>query len=449
MTLMSGGIAVLGLLLSSPAVVIGAMLISPLMGPIMGLGFAIATFDGAEIRRTATALFAGVALAVAFCSIIVLFSPLQTATSEISSRTRPNLFDLMVALFAGLAGTYAVIRGRHGAIVGVAIATALMPPLAVVGFGLATANWTVLAGSTLLFFTNLTTIAASAAVLARLYGFARGLSPHQTRLQAALIVASLVAFAVPLAFSLKEIAWEALASRQARETIAAAFPDGARVSQLDIDYRASPVEIAATVLTSQYRQAAEQRLQAALGKIMRQPVILSLDQIRTEVGSDIQALDEQSATVAAERRAARLAEQVALVAGVPPSNILVDRVQKRAFVRASELPGADLATYRALESRVAAEASGWTVTLVPPASAALPKPSVTDGTVDQASLDTMVWAARRLRLPIGVAGPRDQVDDVLAAFDKAGVAASRTGGGRMLKLQWIAPQQTLNPPAAP
>ena len=117
MTLMSAGIAVLGLLLSSPAVVIGAMLISPLMGPIIGLGFALATFDSVEIRRSVRALAVGVVLAVGFCALIVLVSPLQTVTDEIAARTRPNLFDLLVALFSGLAGTYAMIRGRHGTIV--------------------------------------------------------------------------------------------------------------------------------------------------------------------------------------------------------------------------------------------------------------------------------------------------------------------------------------------
>ncbi|HEX7655979.1 MAG TPA: DUF389 domain-containing protein, partial [Sphingomonas sp.] len=182
MTLMSAGIAVLGLLLSSPAVVIGAMLISPLMGPIIGMGFALATFDSAEIRKSAWALIAGTVLAVLFCALIVMLSPLQNVTSEIAARTRPNLFDLVIALFSALAGAYAMIRGREGTIVGVAIATALMPPLAVVGFGLATLNWTVFSGALLLFFTNLMTIALAAAVMARLYGFARSLSPQQTAL---------------------------------------------------------------------------------------------------------------------------------------------------------------------------------------------------------------------------------------------------------------------------
>ncbi|MGQ3179390.1 MAG: DUF389 domain-containing protein, partial [Blastomonas fulva] len=114
MILMSAGIAVLGLLLSSPAVVIGAMLISPLMGPIIGLGFGMALVDGNEIRRTAMTLAGGVLLAVLFTALVVFFSPIKDITPEIAARTRPNLFDLLVALFSALAGAYAMIRGREG-----------------------------------------------------------------------------------------------------------------------------------------------------------------------------------------------------------------------------------------------------------------------------------------------------------------------------------------------
>ncbi|MEO0698516.1 MAG: DUF389 domain-containing protein, partial [Pseudomonadota bacterium] len=142
MTAMSGGIAVLGLLLSSPAVVIGAMLLSPLMDPIMGLGFALAIGDYHWLRQSARSLAWGTLMAIALTALVVYLSPIQTITPEIAARTQPNLFDLFVALFSALAGAYAMIRGRDGTIVGVAIATALMPPLAVVGFGLATWNWT-------------------------------------------------------------------------------------------------------------------------------------------------------------------------------------------------------------------------------------------------------------------------------------------------------------------
>jgi uncharacterized membrane protein len=105
---------------------------------------------------------------------------LRAPTAEILARTRPNLFDPLVALFAALAGTFAIIRGRGGTIVGVAIATALMPPLAVVGYGLAAWNMPVLSGSLALFVTNCMTIAPSATIMARVYGFGHYLSGRQT-----------------------------------------------------------------------------------------------------------------------------------------------------------------------------------------------------------------------------------------------------------------------------
>jgi uncharacterized hydrophobic protein (TIGR00271 family) len=444
MTIMSAGIAVLGLLLSSPAVVIGAMLISPLMGPIIGLGFALATFDSAEIRRTLRAVVIGVVLAVMFCALVVLLSPLQTVTDEIAARTRPNLFDLLVALFSGLAGTYAMIRGRHGTIVGVAIATALMPPLAVIGYGLATANVTVLAGSSLLFFTNFMTIAVSAAVLARIYGFAPDLSPRQTRLQATLIIVILMALAVPLALSLKQIAWEAVASRQAREAFTSYFGPEARLSQLDIDYDTEPVGISATVFSPRYRAESEAEMNDRLSRLLDRPVRVGIDQVRTENGSaEAQEIAAVKGSVA-ERGATRMAERLALVAGVSPDDVLIDRSGKRAHVRAAALPGADLGTYRTLEARVASAQAGWTVTLVPPPA---PLPAVefdgevpTPGGTD--AIQTAAWAAQRLRLPIGVSSSNSaRAEFVRTALAKAGVEAEivDAGAAGAVRLQWRTP----------
>ncbi|MGZ2411588.1 putative hydrophobic protein (TIGR00271 family) [Sphingomonas sp. F9_3S_D5_B_2] len=446
MTLMSAGIAILGLLLSSPAVVIGAMLISPLMGPIVGLGFAVATFDSAEIRRTAIPLVAGSVLAVLFCALVVLFSPLQTVTSEIASRTRPNLFDLLVALFAGLAGTYAVIRGRHGTIVGVAIATALMPPLAAMGFGLATTNWPVLGGSTLLFFTNLMTIAAAAAVLARLYGFAPNLSPHQTGLQVALITVILIALAIPLALSLHRIAWEALAGRQVSDVIAAEFPKEARVGEFQIDFHAKPVEVTATVLTPEYRESAERDLQAKLAALLAQRVNLSLDQIRMADGAD-QSVQATAGGSISQRSASKMAERVAIVAGVPVQNVLVDAQSKRVVVRAAPLAGADLSTYRELENRLAAADAGWSVSLVPPPMP-LPQVKLVDGKPDAEALGTAIWAARRLAIPVAVSGG-PAAKDVATSLTNAGVKVTEeANGGRKdaVRLKWLVPGES---PAAP
>jgi uncharacterized hydrophobic protein (TIGR00271 family) len=439
MTLMSAGIAILGLLLSSPAIVIGAMLIAPFMGPIIGLGFALATFDSREMRRTALPIAVGVVLAVLFCALIVLVSPLQNVTTEITSRTRPNLFDLLVALFAGLAGTYAVIRGRHGTIVGVAIATALMPPLAVMGFGLAVVSWEILAGSTLLFFTNLMTMAVAAAVLARLYGFAPKLSPHQTRLQVALIVTIVGILALPLALTLKQIAREAFAIRQANAQILSEFPKGARIGNLEIDYHSSPVEVSATVFTPQYRAGAERALSDSLQGVMGTRTNISIDQIRTANGAE--ALSAAKA-LSAQRRASQLAERLAMVAGVPFENVVLDRSAKRASVRAAVLPGADLASYRALEARVAASDPAWTVVLVPPA---LPLPAVQDkdAKLDQDALSTSVWAAQRLGLGVTVSGGSGELaDEVAETLEKAGIKVkvnAPDGEAGRVTLRWLLP----------
>jgi uncharacterized hydrophobic protein (TIGR00271 family) len=459
MTLMSAGIAVLGLLLSSPAVVIGAMLISPLMGPIIGLGFALATFDSVEIRRSGAALAAGTLIAILFCAFVVMVSPLQNVTTEIAARTRPNLFDLMIALFSALAGAYAMIRGREGTIVGVAIATALMPPLAVVGFGLATLNWTVFSGSLLLFFTNLMTIALSAAVMARLYGFAHRLSPQQTMLQSAVIAVIFLALAIPLGLTLRQIAWEATASRQARDVIDAVFSSNARVSQLDTDYQVQPIRVSATVLTPTYVGNAERSATATLEKLLGRPVAVSIEQYRVGMGSgDAEAAQIAAAQASAQKKEADqrvnfLATELALMAGTDPQSVLIDREARRAVVTAEPLAGATLAAYHTLEQRVAATATDWTITLVPPAA---PPADVTftanpdekaggdvPDAAGQAALATAIWGAQRLNLPLAVSGPKDHSDQVAAALSKAGVSVVRAGthGGAhgAVTLAWQAP----------
>ena len=444
MVVMSAGIAVLGLLLSSPAVVIGAMLLSPLMGPIIGLGFGLATFDSRELKRASATIAVGTVLAVGFCALVTLLSPLQTVTTEIAARTRPNLFDLLVALFSGLAATYAMIRGRHGAIVGVAIATALMPPLAVMGFGLAISNWTVLAGSTLLFFTNLMTIAVSAAALARLYGFGHTLSPRQTGLQATVIVLIIMALAVPLGLSLKRIAWEALASRQAREAIAAYFGPEARLSRLEVDYKASPMEVEATVFTPRYRREAETEIQKIFSATVRRPVEMSIEQFRIggEEGEAEVAEIAAAKGSTAEAGASRIAARLALVAGVEPDQVLVDGQRRRAVVRAQALPMAGIETYQALEARVAAAEPRWQVTLIPPA-AELPRVTFEGDEPDAAgsrALAAAVWGARRLGLALGVSGSARRAAMVEEAIVREGLVARRLPGrGGAVDLTWLAP----------
>lgn len=448
MLAMSAGIAILGLLLSSPAVVIGAMLLSPLMGPIIGLGFALATGDFRWIRQATRSLAVGTVLSILLCALIVLLSPLQTVTDEIAARTRPNLFDLLVALFSALAGAYAMIRGRMGTVVGVAIATALMPPLAVVGFGLATLNWTVFSGALLLYVTNLMTIALTSAVMARLYGFRTSLSEKQTNLQTALIVVAFVALAIPLFLSLRQIAWEANATRQINSAVLDVFDRRARLSQIDVNFRSEPIQVAATVLTPELKPDAERITARAMARSLGAPVEVTITQY--QVGTSAQAAERaqlQAARAqeeAALARAETLADRLALVAGVTDAEVLVDRERRQATVAARPLDGASLAAYRELERRISAVEPEWRIRLRPPARP-LPEIPFEDGEPTeegQAALGLIAWAGQRVPAPIILEGPQEAVDLAAERLSEQGVdVRTEGGGGGAVSATWGAPDQ--------
>lgn len=409
MTMMSAGIAVLGLLLSSPAVVIGAMLISPLMNPILGLGFSLTLFNFAEMRRSLVALASGSVIAVAFTASIVLLSPLKAPTAEILARTRPNLFDLLIAMLAALAGTFAIIRGKGETITGVAIATALMPPLAVLGYGLATWNMPVLGGSFALFVTNFVTIALSATVMARLFGFGYRLTPRQGRLQTIALLVVFLVMAIPLGFSLARIAREAVTVSQLRAALSERFGSKARVTQLDVDFSAEPIDVRSVVIAPRDRAAKTAAVRALLEKKLGRPLTLQLDQVLLSPGSsalDAQRIEFERAK-AAENAAAEhdraIAQLVGLMAGVGPDQVTMDREHQRAQTNAAALPGADLATYFALEQRASRAADGWDVIIVPPLQ---PLPEIAfannaDTLDDAASKEVLAsaWAARRWNVP--------------------------------------------------
>ncbi|MEM6858824.1 MAG: TIGR00341 family protein [Pseudomonadota bacterium] len=456
MTAMSGGIAVLGLLLSSPAVVIGAMLLSPLMDPIIGLGFALAIGDYHWLRQSARSLAWGTAMAVALTSLVVYLSPIQTITPEIASRTQPNLFDLFVALFSALAGAYAMIRGRDGTIVGVAIATALMPPLAVVGFGLATWNWTVFSGALLLYVTNLITIALTAWAMARLYGFRTSLSARQSAFQNAIVVAVFIALSVPLGLSLQQIAFQSTAQRIVRDEVVNEFSSDSILDQLDIEFGTDPMTVVAKMLTPEPQADAEVKIERALASRLERPVELTLTQLQVDSSASAAQRAQLSAARAqeeavAEARADNLAQRLALVAGVPEDDVLVDRTRRRALVRAERLDGASLAAYRALEDRIAKSEPEWTIELLPPLSdlpASIPFEETQVGEGDEAqtvfgptseganALTVIEWAAGRVDVPITLVGPAKDAEAAQRILAQKGVSVGVENAPGPLKAVW-------------
>lgn len=332
---LSTAIAHIGLLSNSAPVIIGAMLISPLLGPIVGLGFGFAVFESLLIRRSLVTLVAEALLAVAIAAALTLLSPIKDVTPEILARVRPSLFELLIALFGGIAGGYATIRKTMIELVGVAIATALIPPLAVIGFALATGRGDFAGGATLLFVTNVTAIALMATATARLSGFGHILSRRQTWLQTVGVLALIGALAVPLAIRLKTIAQEARAQSSLRTALQSMAGPEARIDRLDAVLTGESAQVDALVITPRFVSKLEPRFQAAAQRLLRRPVVASVRQLRTGSAEAETARAAETSKFEAAARSSAEGEHLraALSALVGPGNrVDVDNSQRRAIV---------------------------------------------------------------------------------------------------------------------
>jgi uncharacterized hydrophobic protein (TIGR00271 family) len=165
-------VASIGLNMNSTAVIIGAMLISPLMGPINGMGYSIATYDSELFRQSIKNFGFAVVTSLFASTAYFALSPISTAHSELLSRTSPSIYDVLIALFGGLAGIIAISSKQKGNVIpGVAIATALMPPLCTAGYGLATAQFDFFLGAIYLFTINTVFIAIASVAISQFLNF--------------------------------------------------------------------------------------------------------------------------------------------------------------------------------------------------------------------------------------------------------------------------------------
>ena len=226
-------IASLGLNLNSGAVIIGAMLISPLMNPILGVGLAIGTNDR-ELLWLALKNF-GIAIAIALVTSIIYFAltPIDIFTDEMQARTEPTILDALVAIFGGLAGIISVTRlDKTNAIPGVAIATALMPPLCVAGYGIVLSfsdpaqGLSVFWRAGYLFFLNSFFIAVMAYIIIRLlrFPYRKYVNTEDKRRSQAIIGLVTILMILPGAFVLKGVIGDLRMDRAAREFTAKYFP---------------------------------------------------------------------------------------------------------------------------------------------------------------------------------------------------------------------------------
>lgn len=175
-------IASVGLNVNSPAFIIGAMLISPLMGPIVGAGFALGIYDFALLKKSLYNLLVATVVSLTVSTLYFFISPFKEVQSELLARTSPNIFDILIAFFGGIVGVIAVTRVEKGnPIPGVAIATALMPPLCTAGYGIATAHWDFFIGAFYLYSLNCVFIGIATFLLVKYLKYAPKQQVNATR----------------------------------------------------------------------------------------------------------------------------------------------------------------------------------------------------------------------------------------------------------------------------
>ena len=195
-------IASLGLNVNSTAVIIGAMLISPLMGPIIGIGFALGTNDVDMLKRAAKNYAVSTVISILTATVYWLLTPLSDAQSELLARTSPTLYDVLIAFCGGAAGIIATCtKGKSNVIPGVAIATALMPPLCTAGFGLGTGHIMYFLGAFYLFFINTVFICLATLGGVKLMHFEKKvfLSPERERRVRHIVTSVVVVTMIPAA----------------------------------------------------------------------------------------------------------------------------------------------------------------------------------------------------------------------------------------------------------
>jgi uncharacterized hydrophobic protein (TIGR00271 family) len=334
---LSAAIATLGLLQSSAAVVIGAMLVSPLLGPIMGVGFGLATLESNLIKRSLVTMAAGMAVAILVAMFIVWLSPIRDVTIEIRGRTQPTLLDLGVAVVGGIAGVYAILRKLSGVMVGVAIATALVPPLSTIGFGLATGRFDFAVGSALLFLTNTLAIAFAATIIARINKFGPSLTPQHTAMQVMGIIVTLGILSIPLALTLNSLAGEVRARSVVQTELRALLDESDRVDSLNVRMERDAVAVDGVVLVDRYAAKLDSELAARIHRELDRDARVSIVQLRQQTNAAVQVEEQLNRRLAALEQ--REVESRAILKGLtvggllPRDQVLIDPQARRVIVQ--------------------------------------------------------------------------------------------------------------------
>lgn len=294
LVVLSGSIATLGLLIDSPAVIIGAMLLAPLMSPIIAIGLASNTSDTALFRNAASALLRGALISIGLAALVTLlnlklpFISMQEIPKEVLARTHPSPIDLAIALAGGLAAAYAITQPNlEAALPGVAIATALMPPLCTTGVGIAIGRWDIAGGAALLFITNAVTIAFASTFVFFMLGFPSRMIRKNGGLPRNLVFsASLTALLLlPLSYYGIRFFQDATDNRAIHAVVIEEVHkiNDAELVDIEVEHIGTGVNLNLTIRTnSALRLEQVIGLQEAIVDSLNRPVSLKVDQVLAE-----------------------------------------------------------------------------------------------------------------------------------------------------------------------
>lgn len=289
------GVCSVGLNINSIPVIIGAMLISPLMGPIVSMGMALAIYDWGLMRRSFRNLLILTGIGIIISTIYFALSPISNAQSELLARTSPTIFDVMIAIFGGLAGFIGLSRENRGNIIpGVAIATAIMPPLCTVGYGIATLQWNFVYGAFYLFLINCIFICLSALVVARYLKLPKREYPDAAHRQSVnrFITAIIVIITAPAVYLAFTFVGQNNFNQNAQEFIAAVFEsEGYVVIHRDINYSRTDSNIDLAFLSERFTSEQINAFETRLPEF-------GLDNTRLTIRQNSFALTEEEWTAA-------------------------------------------------------------------------------------------------------------------------------------------------------
>lgn len=288
-------IATLGLFQNSAAVIIGAMIIAPLMKPLMGLAYGSLIANRYLILRSIITISVGTVISVLIAFILSTFLNSIEVTTEIASRTRPNLLDMGVAIFAGCAGAYCQTRKELAdTLAGVAIAVALVPPIGVIGIGLALGQDKIFMGAILLYATNLVGITFAAILVFILMGY----GPIKKAKNSVLVSLALVTFlGIPLALSMKELLLEDQLASKIRQILREktyTFRD-VQLQKVEVKGFREPMEVTATIMANNEDKISANQVKMVQNFLIEQtkiPIVFKLRVIPLTVVTAIEVTPE-------------------------------------------------------------------------------------------------------------------------------------------------------------